>query len=54
MTRRSAFPVLISYRVNVRSEPMLANTEDSDRLNRTADIVSVDVGNVRLDIAALL
>ena len=54
MTRRSALPVLMSYRVNVRSDPILASTEDSDKLNRTADIVSVEVGNVRLDIAALL
>lgn len=53
-TRRSAFPVRISYRVNVRSEPMLASTEDSARLKRTADIVSMDVGKVRLDIGALL
>lgn len=53
-TRRSAFPVRISYRVNVRSEPMLANTDDSLMLNRTDVIVSVDVGKVRFEIGALL
>ncbi len=54
MTLRSAFPVRISYNVNVRSEPMLARTDGSLRLKRTAVIVSVDVGKVRLDIGALL
>ena len=53
-TLLSALPVRISYSVNVRSEPILASTDDSDRLNRTADIVSVDVGKVRFDIGALL
>jgi hypothetical protein len=54
MTLRSAFPVRISYNVNVRSEPMLARTEGSLRLKRTAVIVSVDVGKVKFDIGALL
>lgn len=54
MTLRSAFPVRMSYNVNVRSEPMLASTDGSLRLKRTAVIVSVDVGKVRLDIGALL
>lgn len=54
ITRRSAFPVRISYNVNVRSEPTLARTEDSERLNLTTDTVSVDVGNVRFEIGALL
>ena len=40
--------------MKVRSEPILASTEDSDRLNRTAVIVSVEVGNVRFETAALL
>lgn len=53
-TRRSAFPVRISYSVNVRSEPTLASTEDSLRLKRTEVMVSVEVGNVRFDIGALL
>lgn len=53
-TRRSAFPVRISYSVNVRSEPILARTDDSLMLNRTAVIVSVDVGNVRFETGALL
>ena len=53
-TRRSALPVRMSYSVNVRSEPMLAKTLDSDMLKRTEVIVSVDVGNVRLDIGELL
>ena len=53
-TRLSALPVRISYRVNVRSEPMLARTDDSLRLKRTAVIVSVEVGNVRSDIGELL
>lgn len=44
----------MSYNVNVRSEPMLASTDGSLRLKRTAVIVSVDVGKVRLDIGALL
>ena len=54
ITLRSALPVRMSYRVNVRSEPILERTEDSERLNFTAEIVSVEVGNVRLEIGALL
>ena len=54
MTRRSALPVRMSYSVNVRSEPILANTDDSERLNRTAETVSVEVGKVKFDIGALL
>ena len=54
ITRRSALPVRISYSVKVLSEPILARTDDSERLNLTAEIVSVDVGNVRFDIGALL
>jgi hypothetical protein len=38
--------------VNVRSEPTLARTEGSARLNRTEETVSLDVGKVRLDIGA--
>ena len=53
-TLRSAFPVRISYNVNVRSDPILARTDGSLKLNRTAVIVSVDVGKVRLDTGALL
>ncbi len=53
-TRRSALPVRMSYKVNVRSEPILASTLGSLWLNRTEVIVSVDVGNVRLDIAEVL
>jgi hypothetical protein len=53
-TLRSALPVRISYSVKVRSEPMLAKMDDSLRLKRTAVIVSVEVGNVRLDMGALL
>jgi len=52
-TRLSAFPVRISYSVKVRSEPMLARTEDSLRLNRTLVIVSVEVGKVRFEMGAL-
>ena len=54
ITRRSALPVRISYSVKVLSEPILARTEDSARLNFTAEIVSVEVGNVRFEIGALL
>ncbi len=54
MIRRSALPVRISYSVNDRSEPMLANTDASDRLKRTAVTVSVEVGRVKFDTAALL
>jgi hypothetical protein len=53
-TLRSAFPVRISYNVNVLSEPMLASTDDSLILKRTDVIVSVDVGKVRFDTGALL
>ena len=53
-TRRSALPVRMSYKVKVRSEPILASTDDSARLNLMAEMVSVEVGNVRLDIGALL
>lgn len=53
-TRRSAFPVRMSYKVNVRSEPMLARTDDSAMLKRTDVIVSVEVGNVRFETGALL
>ena len=38
----------------MRSEPMLARTEDSLRLKRTLVIVSVEVGNVRFEMGALL
>ena len=54
ITLRSAFPVRISYSVNVLSEPMLASTDDSLMLKRTELIVSVDVGNVKFDTGALL
>jgi hypothetical protein len=54
ITRRSAFPVRMSYNTKVRSEPMLAKTDDSLRLKRTAVISSVDVGKVRFRIGALL
>lgn len=53
-TLRSAFPVRISYSVNVLSDPMLASTDDSLILKRTELIVSVDVGKVRFDTGALL
>jgi hypothetical protein len=53
-TRLSAFPVRISYKMNVRSEPMLARTDDSAILKRTDVIVSVEVGNVRFETGALL
>lgn len=45
--RRSAFPVRISYKVNVLSEPVDANTDDSDKLNFNAEMVSVEVGKLR-------
>jgi hypothetical protein len=51
-TRRSALPVRMSYRVNVRSEPTLARTDGSARLNRTEDTVSLEVGKVRFDTGA--
>lgn len=54
ITLRSAFPVRISYRVKVRSDPTVARTDASDKLNRTQVIVSVEVGNVRLEIGAVL
>lgn len=53
-TRLSAFPVRMSYKVNVRSEPMLARTDGSLMLKRTALIVSAEVGNDRFEIGALL
>lgn len=53
-TLRSAFPVRMSYNVNVRSEPILAKTDDSLRLKRIAVIVSVDDGYVRFDIGVRL
>ena len=53
-TRRSAFPVRMSYNVKVLSDPILASTEDSERLNFTAEIVSVEVEKVRFDTGALL
>ena len=53
-TRLSAFPVRMSYKVNVRSEPMLARTDDSAILKRTDVIVSVEVGKVRFETGALL
>lgn len=53
-TRRSALPVRMSYSVKVLSEPILASTDDSARLNLTAEIVSVEVGKVRFDMGALL
>jgi hypothetical protein len=52
--RRSAFPVRMSYRVKVRSVPILARTEDSDILKRTDVIVSTDVGKERSEMGALL
>ena len=54
ITLRSAFPVRMSYRVKVRSDPILARTDASDKLNRTDVIVSVEVGNVRFEIGAVL
>ena len=53
-TRLSAFPVRMSYKVNVRSEPMLARTDDSAILKRMDVIVSVEDGNVRFETGALL
>ena len=49
ITLRSAFPVRISYNINVRSDPTEASTEDSDGLKRMDVTVSVDVEYVRLD-----
>ena len=54
ITLRSAFPVRMSYSVKVRSDPTLARTDASDKLNRTEVIVSVEVGNVRFEIGAVL
>ena len=54
ITLRSAFPVRMSYNVKVRSEPILARTDDSLRLKRMAVIVSVEVGKVIFEIGALL
>jgi len=48
---RSALPVRTSYNVKVRSDPVDARTEASDKLNLRAVIVSVDVGKVRFMIA---
>lgn len=53
-TLRSAFPVRMSYNVNVRSVPILARTDGSEALKRTSVIVSTEVGNVKFDIGALL
>lgn len=44
----------MSYRVKVRSVPIEARTEGSEGLNLREVMVSVEVGNVRLDMAALL
>jgi hypothetical protein len=44
----------MSYKVNVRSDPMLARTDDSAMLKRTDVIVSVEVGNVKFETGALL
>ena len=52
--RLSAFPVRMSYKVKVRSVPVLATTEDSDIMKRREVIVSVDVGKERSEIGALL
>ena len=54
ITLRSAFPVRMSYSVKVRSDPTLARTDASDELNLTEVIVSVEVGNVRFEIGAVL
>lgn len=54
ITLRSAFPVRMSYRVKVRSDPTLARMDASDKLNRTEVIVSVEVGKVRLEIGTVL
>ena len=54
ITLRSAFPVRMSYSVNVRSDPTLARMDASDKLNRTEVTVSVEVGNVRFEIGAVL
>lgn len=51
-TLLSAFPVRMSYSVNVRSEPVLARMLDSERLKRTEVMVSTEVGNVRLETGA--
>lgn len=40
----SAFPVRMSYNVNVRFEPADASIDDSDQLNFRAVIDSEDVG----------
>ena len=50
--RRSAFPVRMSYRVKVRSDPAEARILDSDQLNLRDVMDSVDVGNVNVDIGA--
>lgn len=51
-SRRSALPVRMSYRVNVRSVPVDARMDDSDQLNLRAVMDSVDVGNRRVDTGA--
>lgn len=38
----------------MRSEPVLARTDDSDMLKRTEVMVSEEVGNVRLEMGVLL
>ena len=52
--RLSAFPVRMSYRVKVRSVPILASTDDSDMLKRTEVMVSVEVGKDRFEMGVLL
>jgi hypothetical protein len=52
--RRSAFPVRMSYNVNVLSVPADASIEDSERLNLIEVTVSLEVENVMLDIGAVL
>ena len=51
---RSAFPVRMSYRVKVLSDPTEPRIEDSDKLKRTEVTVSVEVVKVRLEIGVLL
>jgi len=52
--RLSALPVRMSYRVKVRSVPILASTDDSDMLKRTEVMVSVEVGKDRFEMGVLL
>lgn len=54
ITLLSAFPVRMSYRVKLRSEPILPNTEVSLRLKRIDVTVSVAEGNVRFMMAVVL